>query len=143
MISGTIAGSDGIPPEPDWVSIYNDPRDVAVARNEWGIVVREMREAGTIAVANGHAIRRLVEFRVQFERAGMSVAEQGTIILAKRTKVPQINPHWVVMRQADEALKVLEAELGIAPMRRGRVTKAKRVEKTTRASDKYLVKSVS
>src|SRR5690242_10319930 len=84
------------------------------------------------------AIRRLVEFRVQCEHAGRAVAEQGAIVAAKRTKVPQINPHWVVMRQADDVLKVLEAELGIAPTRRGRAAKVKREKKTERASDRYL-----
>src|SRR5215213_5447663 len=93
---------------------------------------------GTLTVANGHAIRRLVEFRVQYERAGRIVARQGTVVPAKRTRVPQINPYWVIMRQADEVLKVLEAELGIAPVRRGRATKVKREKKIERASDRYL-----
>jgi hypothetical protein len=52
-----------------------------------------MREAGTLAVANGHAIRRLVEFGLQYDRSVARVAEQGTVIKAKRTGVPQINPH--------------------------------------------------
>lgn len=133
-----IPGNFGIPPEPDWRLTFSDPEDVAAARGEWGIILREMQEAGTVTVANGHAIRRLVEFRLQYERAGRVVAEHGAIIEAKRTRVPQINPHWVVMRQADDALKVLEAELGISPVRRARAAKAKRAEKTQRGSDSYL-----
>ena len=133
-----IAGGEGVPSEPDWGLIYKAPDDVAAAHEEWGVVVRELQESGTITVANGHAIRRLVEFRVQYERASRVVARQGTIILAKRTRVPQTNPYWVIMRQADGALKVLEAELGIAPVRRARATKVKREKKTERASDRYL-----
>ena len=137
MLQG-IAGGEGVPSEPDWSLIYKGADDVAAAHQEWGVVVREMQESGTITMANGHAIRRLVEFRVQYERAGRIVARQGTIVPAKRTRVPQINPYWVIMRQADEALKVLEAELGIAPVRRGRATKVKREKKIERASDRYL-----
>lgn len=133
-----IAGNNGVPPEPDWALTFSDSAEIKSAREEWGIVLREMQDAGTVSVANGHAIRRLVEFRLQYERACRVVAEQGSIIEARRTKVPQINPYWVVMRQADEALKVLESELGIAPVRRARATKVKRVEKTQRSSDDYI-----
>ena len=133
-----IAGGEGVPSEPDWSLIYKGADEVAVAHEEWGVILREMQEAGTITVANGHAIRRLVEFRLQYERAGRIVARQGTVVPAKRTRVPQVNPYWVIMRQADEALKVLEAELGIAPVRRGRATKVKREKKIERASDRYL-----
>lgn len=137
MLQGIVDG-DGVPSEPDWSLIYNGADEVTVAHKEWGVVVREMQEAGTITVANGHAIRRLIEFRVQYERAGRIVARQGTIMPAKRTRVPQINLYWVIMRQADEALKVLEAQLGIAPVRRGRATRVKRERKTERLSDRYL-----
>jgi P27 family predicted phage terminase small subunit len=137
MLQG-IAGGEGVPSEPDWSLIYKGADDVTVAHEEWGVVVREMQESGTITVANGHAIRRLVEFRVQYGRASGIVARQGAIVQAKRTRVPQINPYWVIMRQADEALKVLEAELGLAPVRRGRAAKVKREKRSERASDRYL-----
>jgi hypothetical protein len=42
------------------------------------------------------------------------------------------------MRQADADATTAEMELGITPRRRGAVTKAKRAEKVSRASDKYL-----
>src|ERR1044071_4651998 len=137
MLQG-IAGGEGIPSEPDWSLIYKGADDVTAAHEEWGIVVREMQESSTITVANGHAIKRLIEFRVQFERASRIVARQGTIVPAKRTRVPQINPYWVIMRQADDALKVLEAELGIAPVRRARAAKVRREKKIERPSDRYL-----
>src|SRR3954449_2737247 len=137
MLQG-IVGGEGAPSEPDWSLIYKGADEVAAAHEEWGVVLREMQEAGTITVANGHAIRRLIEFRVQYGRASRIVARQGTIVPAKRTRVPQINPYWVIMRQADEALKVLEAELGIAPVRRARAAKVRREKKIERASDRYL-----
>lgn len=138
MAFAAIDGNDGCPSEPDWSSIYTDELDIAEAHEQWGVVSRELAEVGTLAVANGHSIKRLVEFRVQYERASREVAEHGPILKAKRTRVPQYNPHWVVMRQADEAIRATEAELGIAPTRRGKVTKVQRGKKTTRAADTYL-----
>src|SRR4051795_12324464 len=96
----SIAGGEGVPSEPDWSLIYKGADEVAAAHEEWGIVVREMQESGTITVANGHAIRRLIEFRIQYGRASWIVARQGAIVPAKRTRVPQTNLYWVIMRQA-------------------------------------------
>ena len=140
MTFPAIAGGEGHPEEPDWRLIYGDESDNALAQETWGIVTREMSQAFTITVANGHSIRRLVEFRVQYERSARHVAEKGAILPPsnKKTKIGQWNPHWSVMRQADEAIRVIEAELGLAPTRRGKVTKVQRAKKTTRASDSYL-----
>ena len=104
-----IAGGDGRPPEPEWSLLYNDELDIAAARDEWGVVVREMQQAETLAVANGHAILRLVEFRIQWRRASEHVAEHGAIINGKTTgKAGQWNPNWSVMRQADDKIRALE-----------------------------------
>ncbi|KQT03202.1 MULTISPECIES: P27 family phage terminase small subunit [unclassified Rhizobium] len=135
---GEILGGDGSPPEPDWASIYADEFDILEAHEQWSIVLNELRDAHTLAVSNGHAIKRLVEFRVQYERSSKHVAEHGPVLKGKRAKVGQWNPHWSVMRQADEAIRVIEAELGIAPARRGKVTKVQRGKKTSRAADGYL-----
>ena len=123
----TIDGGDGIPPEPEWSQYFSDEFDIEAARDEWGVVVREMQRDETLAVCNGHAIRRLVDFRIQYKRAAIHVAEYGAIIQAKTTgKGGQWNPHWSVMRQADHAIRALEAELGLAPRRRAAVVKVKR-----------------
>lgn len=143
MTISEIDGGAGVPPEPDWSDLYSDDLDIAAAHEEWGIVVRELRDAGVLSVANGHAVKRLIQFRVEFERAARQVAEDGSVVKAQRTGVPQHNPYWVVMRQADEAIRVLEAELGIAPTRRGKATQAKRVKKAQRAADAYLGKTGS
>jgi phage terminase small subunit len=137
-----IAGGDGMPPEPDWTTLFADDLDLESAHAHWGVAIRDLREAGTLAAANGHAIRRLVDFRVQYERASRHVAENGAILSNKRAKIGQFNPYWAVMKHADEVIRALEAELGIAPVRRGRAAKVKRAEKTQRASSRYL-KSVS
>lgn len=138
MSFASIDGGSGLPPEPDWTDLYNDEFDIAAAHEEWGIVVRELQDAGTVCVANGHSIKRLVHFRIQYERSSRHVAEHGPVLKGKRAKVGQWNPHWSVMRQADEAIRVIEAELGLAPTRRGKATKVTRVKKAPKAADAYL-----
>jgi P27 family predicted phage terminase small subunit len=126
------------PPEPDWRSIYTDDDDLAIASAAWKDVVTEMSAAGTLTVGNGHAIKRLVQFVVQYERASRQVAETGAVTKAKRTKVPQYSPYWIVMRQSDDSIRVAEAELGITPLRRSKAGKVNRVQKAPRAADKFL-----
>lgn len=133
-----MPGGGGEPPMPEWNSLYSDPLDIASATEEWGVVIREMQEAGTLSVANGHAIKRLVMFRLEYERSSREVVEHGAVLLAKRTKVQQANVHWVVMRQADEAIRVLEAELGLPPVRRAKAGKVQKKAKTDSAAQKYL-----
>lgn len=120
--------------------IFADDDDLAAAHEEWGVVTRELVEAGTLAVSNGHAIKRLVEFRVQYERAARHVAEHGSLLkpTSKKAKVGQWNPYWSVMRQADESIRIAEAELGISPVRRGKAAKVQRGKKAPRAADKFL-----
>lgn len=136
----SIDGGDGLPPEPDWQSIYDDELDIGAAHELRGIITREMVEAKTITVANGHAIKRLIEFHVQYEHSSRHVAEKGAILAptSKKAKAGQWNPHWSVMRQADDAIKLLEAELGIAPVRRSKATKAERKQRKSRPSDAFI-----
>lgn len=140
MTVTAINGGDGLPPEPDWSQIFSDEFDLALARSEWGVVTRELSTAGVLAVSNGHAVRRLIEFRVQYERSARHVAEKGAILAptSKKAKTGQWNPHWSVMRQADDAICALEAELGLAPTRRGKTTKVQRGKTSSRPADNYL-----
>lgn len=138
MTFATVQGGENLPQEPDWSALYVDEFDLASAREHWAIAIRDCRESQTVTPANGHALRRLVEFRVQYDRAARHVAEHGPVTKAKRTRVPQYNPQWVVMRQADDAIRALEAELGIAPVRRGKAVKVHRVKAKVTAADSYL-----
>jgi phage terminase small subunit len=101
-------------------------------------VVEELTTASTLALANGNTVIRLVEFRIQYRKAARHVAEHGAILTAKRAKVGQWNPFWAVMRQADERILVLESELRIDPVSRGKATKVQRGKKKSRAADAYL-----
>ncbi|MCS0497875.1 P27 family phage terminase small subunit [Ancylobacter sp. MQZ15Z-1] len=134
----SVEGGEGAPPEPDWASQYTDELDIVEAKERWGIVTRELREAGTLAMVNGHTVQRLVEFYVVYRRAARQVGELGAITRARRTKVPQTSPYWTVMRQADEHIRMNEAELGLSPLRRNKAGKVQRGKKAPRAADSYL-----
>lgn len=138
MSLNAVVGGGGTPPEPNWSTIFTDDLDLAAARENWRGLISEMREAGTLAVENGHAIQRLVIFRLEFDRAARNVVEQGKILRAKRTKTPQINPEWTCMKQAGEAVADLESDLGISPRRRNAAGKVTRAKKKATAADTYL-----
>ncbi|MGH0244377.1 P27 family phage terminase small subunit [Sinorhizobium meliloti] len=130
--------SDVTLPEPDWPSIYPDPAASVEAASQWGAVMADLSAAGTLADANGHTVRRLVEFRVQYGKAAKHVAEHGAILSGKRAKVGQWNPYWSAMQHADARIVVLEAKLGLDPLSRGKATKVARGKKKSRAADAYL-----
>ncbi|MDX1004637.1 hypothetical protein GOE20_27715 [Sinorhizobium medicae] len=130
--------SDATLPEPDWSGLYPDPVDSAEAASHWSAVMADLSAAGTLADANGHTVRRLVEFRVQYGKAAKHVAEHGAILSGKRAKVGQWNPYWSAMQHADARIVVLEAKLGLDPLSRGKATKVQRGKKKARAADAYL-----
>jgi P27 family predicted phage terminase small subunit len=138
MSLATIPGGEGVPVEPNWSELYTDILDIGLAREDWGIVTRELSDAGTLTVANGHTVKRLVEFRVIYERAARDLAENGAIGRAKRTRVPQVNPNWTIMRQAAEQVSSLEAELCLTPRRRAAAGKVQKKARTARPADSYL-----
>jgi len=137
-----VAGGDGLPPEPDWSAIYDDDLDVSLAREVWGQVIREMRGRETIAVANGHEIKRYVMACVMHDAAARQVIEKGPVIKAKRSSVPQYNPWWSIMKDADARATSHEQELGLSPRRRASASKVQKVGRKVTAADSYL-KAVS
>lgn len=63
-----IDGSAGVPPEPDWELTFTDPADAARAHGDWAAVMNELKAANALTVGNGHAIKRLVIFRLICDR---------------------------------------------------------------------------
>jgi P27 family predicted phage terminase small subunit len=134
-----INGSAGVPPEPDWALLFNDELDQTLAREAWKSIVANMRQAETFSPLNAHAIKRLIEFRIVYETASRHIAEEGPILKRARAKVGVWSPWWSVMRQADEAIRLLEAELGIPPTRRAKASKASRSgSRKWSAADEFL-----
>lgn len=125
-----IAGGDGIPPEPNWRGTFGRAEDRAAASAYWNQVIGEMRAAEKLAVANAHAIKRLVVAYVTFDISAREVLKLGPVIKAKKTGVPTYNPWWTTMSNAASQAQALEKELCISPRDRGAGAK---VEKKARA----------
>jgi hypothetical protein len=107
-------------------------------REHWVAICGELREASTLTAGNGHAIRRLVEARVLYERAALDVAQRGALVPAPKTGTPIYNLNMTIMRQSEESCRMLESELGIAPVRRGRAAKVRPMSRVPLARDQYL-----
>lgn len=133
-----IDGGGGTPPEPDWSKTFADPLDASRAHEEWIGVINELKAANALTVANGHAVKRLVHFRVIYDRAADTVIAQGAVIPARRTKVPSHSAYWTALKQAAEAIASVEAELGLAPTRRGKLVAVKPKTRPARPADEYL-----
>lgn len=133
-----IEGGDGKVAEPDWAQLINDELDIAATHEHWLTIAREMQEAGTLAMANAHQVKRLVIAYVMYDRAVRVICEEGPVIKAKKTRVPQYNPQWTILKDSHALASQLESELGLTPRRRGSVTKTQRQKRATKASDAYL-----
>lgn len=138
MTFSTVTGGNGELPEPDWASLFSDDLDLRLAREQWGIITRELRDTEKLATANAHQIKRLVISYVLFEVAARRVSEQGAVMKAKRSKAPQYNPWFTVMKDANAMAAAAEAELTVTPRRRNNGGKVQRKEKKVSPSDKYL-----
>lgn len=127
------------PKEPEWDKVFSDELDQFAAADAWREITQEMRLACTLSRANAHDIRRLVDFRVAYDRAARQVAELGPVLKAKRAKVGQWNPHFSVMQKASVEIRAIEADLGLTPTTRGRAVKAPLTgKKRWTASDEYI-----
>lgn len=127
--------------EPHWRLLLTDDIEISAASDYWRLVVTELRDRGTLAPANRHAVQRLVLAYLTFDRASREVAEHGAVTKPRRgnTKaIARISPHFTAMREAGSDAATLEAELGLSPRRRGAVTKVERQTRATRAADTYL-----
>jgi P27 family predicted phage terminase small subunit len=135
-----IEGGHGEPPEPDWSRLYvkNANLEREQAGEYWAEIVGAMREAGTLSVVNGHAIKRLCCFLVLYEKAQKDVATEGATLRYKRSNLPYTNPNLIVMRQLDETIRSLESELCLPPLRRGRAGKVTRKPTKPRPADAWL-----
>ncbi|UUL82228.1 P27 family phage terminase small subunit [Sphingomonas qomolangmaensis] len=110
-------------PEPDWQIEFPGQSKLALATRTtasryWGTVVRELRGANKLAVANAHAIKRLVLAWMIYDRAALEVARSGPIVPAPKTKTPMHNPWFTAMTQAGKTAASIEAELTITPRSR-------------------------
>lgn len=109
--------ADG-PAEPTWAQLLDDPLDEVSAAEHWAEITDALSAAQTLAMVNGHAIKRLVLARVIYDRSVRAVLEQGAVVPSPKTKVPQYNLHQNVMAQMATLAAQLESELALSPRKR-------------------------
>jgi phage terminase small subunit len=112
--------------EPDWTLFFVDDLDVSVARQQWRILIGELRASEKLATANHAHIKRLVFHQVMWERAARQVAEEGAVIPKKGRKGPKPNLWWAALKDANAMVSQAEAELTITPRRRNNGGKVQR-----------------
>lgn len=136
-----VAGTGLVVAEPDWRLLLTDDIEVQAAGQYWRAVTNEMRDRGTLAASNRHAIQRLVIAYLTYDRASREVAEHGPVTKPKRGNpkaIARLSPYFTAMREAGADAATLEAELGLSPRRRGNVTKVEKQSRSPRAADAYL-----
>lgn len=136
-----IEGTGAVIPEPHWRMLLSDELEVDAASEYWRVLTTELRERNLLAPANRHALQRLVLAYITFDRCSREVAENGAVTKPRRGNskaIARLSPHFTAMREAGSDAAALEAELGIAPRRRGSAVKVERKARSARASDAYL-----
>lgn len=114
------------PDEPDWTLLFSDELDISAARQQWRILIVELRASEKLATANHAHIKRLVFHQVMWERAARQVAEDGPVIPKKGRRGPKANPWWATLKDANTMVSGAEAELTITPRRRNNGGKIQR-----------------
>lgn len=112
--------------EPNWSAQFTDELDQDLARQQWRIVVNELRASEKLANVNGRQIKRLVDAYVLYEIAMRNVADEGAVFPRKGKKQPAYNPWFTVLKDANAMASAAEAELTITPRRRNNGGKVQR-----------------
>lgn len=133
-----IGGGDGVPPEPNWRTIFGRAADREAAASYWRGLVSEMRGAEKLAVANAHSIKRLVVAYVTFDISAREVLKSGPVMKAKKTGVPTYNPWWTTMSNANSQAAALEKELCVSPRERNSGGKVVKATRRASGADRYL-----
>ncbi|KQN77868.1 P27 family phage terminase small subunit [Sphingomonas sp. Leaf62] len=113
-----IEGGDGVPPEPNWRTVFGRQADRDVAGQYWQSIISEMRGAEKLAVVNAHSVKRLVVAYVTYDISAREVLKSGPVMKAKKTGVPSYNPWWTTMSNAAAQAAAIEKELCISPRNR-------------------------
>jgi P27 family predicted phage terminase small subunit len=112
--------------EPDWSTQFSDELDQELARQQWRVIVGELKGSEKLANANERQIKRLIDAYVLYEIAMRHVAEEGAVFPRKGKKQPAYNPWFSVLKDANAMAASAEAELTITPRRRNNGGKVQR-----------------
>ena len=132
--------------EPDWRRLFSRKADREAAIEHWRQITTDMRSRDILAAVNGHAVMRLVLARVMHDRAAAKAMRGGPVSEPKAGNpraIPRPNLYFAAMREAGAMAAQLEADLGLSPRTRDKVTKVAVRKPAGAASSRYLKSSVT
>lgn len=135
MVPKAIEGG-GIP-EPIWSEIFNDELDVEIAKEQFRLVINELKASEKLAAVNAHQVKRLAISYVMYDVALRHVIDTGAVTKSKKGN-QVYNLWWTVMQQAGSTAADLEAELTISPRRRNNGGKAQKGKTQASGAASYL-----
>jgi P27 family predicted phage terminase small subunit len=113
--------------EPDWAEAGLTAAEAARASEYWATIVAELQAQQTLAEANRHAIKRLVQAYLNWESAQQQVNREGLFVdYPNGTK--QQHPALSVANKQMAVIAKLEADLGIVVTKRAAAAKGKVVK---------------
>lgn len=128
--------------EPDWLTEYPGEswgeRAAEIASEKWNAAVADMTRMRTLGPENATALEMLAVSYARWRLAEAHITKHGPVVPAPRTGTPMQNPYLSIANGAAERCMKIEAELGLPPSMRGRVSKAAAVKKVTNAADRFL-----
>jgi len=128
--------------EPEWITEYPDDEwgeaAAALASERWHAIVSDMTRLGTLGPENAGALEILSVHYARWRLAEAHIAKHGPVVPAPRTGTPMQNPYLSIANGAAERVLKLEAELGLPPSMRGRVTRAPARKTTGTSADRFL-----
>lgn len=129
-------------PQPDWQFDVGEgdwgEKVAEIAAEQWEIVTSQMRASGILAPENASHIELYCVNYARWKMAEAMIAKHGPLTMSVIRKGLVKSPYLTIANKAAELMVKIGSDLGLTPAMRGRVTQAKRAEKTARASDRYL-----
>ena len=136
-----LNGTGLVVPEPDWSQSFSDILEQARAAEYWRNITNELRDRQLLSKGMASGPERLVHLYITFDRAAKDVAEHGAVTRPKRNNskaIARVSPHFTVMKEASSAAASLEAEMGLSPGKRSKVTALPEKKGPARARDEFL-----
>ena len=112
-------------PKPKTENIRMPAGMPASARRHWKPLLRMLRDAGIMTVADTVALEALCIVYARWREANEAIAESGLLVRDQGRRLPKLNPYVRIANQSFDQLKSMLAEFGMTPSSRTRVNSTK------------------
>jgi P27 family predicted phage terminase small subunit len=93
------------------------------AREHWGVVSEQLREAKLLGRVDSHALGLYCEAFARYVSANAHIAKHGPVVVSPRSGYPVQSPYLAIANKAHEQMCKLLIEFGMTPSSRSRVSK--------------------